>query len=93
MRTRDSYVRERRAQEVGRGNTLSEPVAQSLLRELNSFAALLEQSAMFHLLVSLVAGYMGLITNSDFLATIVIATGAGCSLRGLYLARIQGLIE
>jgi hypothetical protein len=68
-------------------------VAQSLLRELNSFAALLEQSAMFHLLVSLVAGYMGLITNSDFLATIVIATGAGCSLRALYLARIQGLIE
>jgi len=68
-------------------------VAQSLLRELNSFAALLEQNAMFHLLVSLVAGYMGLITNSDFLATIVIATGAGCSLRALYLARIQGLIE
>ena len=68
-------------------------MAQSLLRELNSFAALLEQNAMFHLLVSLVAGYMGLITNSDFLATIVIATGAGCSLRALYLARIQGLIE
>jgi hypothetical protein len=68
-------------------------MAQSLLEGLDTLAALLRQSAMFHLLMSLFAGYMGLITHSDFLATIVIATGACCSLRALYLARIQGLIE
>ncbi len=93
MRTRDSYVRERRAQAIGRGRALAEPMAQSLLEGLDTLAALLRQSAMFHLLMSLFAGYMGLITHSDFLATIVIATGACCSLRALYLARIQGLIE
>jgi hypothetical protein len=68
-------------------------MAQSLLEGLDTLAALLQQSAMFHLFMSLLAGYMGLITHSDFLATIVIATGACCSLRALYLARIQGLIE
>jgi hypothetical protein len=68
-------------------------MAQSLLEGLDTLAALLRQSAMFHLFMSLLAGYMGMITRSDFLATIVIATGAGCSLRSLYLARIQGLIE
>lgn len=93
MHTRNSHVRERRAQEIGGGSTLAEPVAQSLLEELNTFAALLRQSAVFHLLMSLLAGYMGLITQSDALATIIIATGAGCSFRALYLARIQGLME
>jgi hypothetical protein len=67
-------------------------MAQSLLEGLDTLAAFLKQSAMFHLLMSLLAGYMGLITQSDFLATIVIATGAGCSLRALYLAREQELI-
>jgi hypothetical protein len=67
-------------------------MAQSLLEGLNTLAALLRKSAIFHLSMSLLAGYMGLITHSDFLATIVIATGAGCSLRALYLAREQELI-
>ena len=92
MHTRNSYVRERRAQAIGRGRALAEPMAQSLLEGLDTLAAFLKQSAMFHLLMSLLAGYMGLITQSDFLATIVIATGAGCSLRALYLAREQELI-
>lgn len=92
MHTRDSYVRERRAQAVGRGSALAKPVAQSLLEELNTFAALLRQSVMFHLSMSLLAGYMGLITQSDLLATIVVATGAFCSLNALYLARQQELI-
>ena len=93
MRTRDSYVRERRAQAIGRGRALAEPMAQSLLEGLDALAAFLKQSAMFHLLMSLLAGYMGLIAQSDFLATIVIATGAFCSLNALHLARLQGLIE
>jgi hypothetical protein len=67
-------------------------MAQSLLEGLDTLAAFLKQNAMFHLLMSLLAGYMGLIAQSDFLATIVIATGAGCSLRALYLAREQELI-
>jgi hypothetical protein len=47
---------------------------------------------MFHLSMSLLAGYMGLITQSDLPATIVVATGAFCSLNALYLARQQELI-
>ncbi len=93
MRTRDSYVRERRAQAVSRGRAFAEPVAQSLLEVVDEFIASLRNSAIFHLFLSLLAGYMSLLNASDFVATLLIMSAAASSTYALHLGDVNGVLD
>lgn len=93
MCSRDSYVRERRAQAINRGRTLAKPVAQSLLEVVDELIASLRSSAMFHLLISLLAGFMGMMNQSNFVATLLIMSAAASPLYALHLGDVNGIID
>lgn len=93
MRTRNSYVRERRAQAINRGRTLAKPVAQSLLEVVDELIASLGSSATFHLLMSLLSGYMGMINQSNFVATLLIMSAAVSSTYALHLGDVNGILD
>ena len=68
-------------------------MAQSLLEVVDEFVAFLRSSAIFHLLMSLLAGFMGLMNTSGFIATLLIMSAAANSLYALHLGDVNGVLD